>query len=156
MYVLSRFSLVRLCVTLWTVARPAPLSMGFLQARILEWVAMLSSRVFPTQGLSPRLLCLLLWQVDSLPPAPPEKPSGWVPNSLDGMGWLSVKVSWKRCHLSQDLRLKDSGWRKGAGNIREGPRRGRTRCSHLPSPAFSAPGVSVTLNLASPFLLLPQ
>ena len=30
------------CPTLcdpWTVARPAPLSMGILQARILEWVA---------------------------------------------------------------------------------------------------------------------
>ena len=33
-----------LFVTPWTVARQAPLSMGILQARILEWVAMLSSR----------------------------------------------------------------------------------------------------------------
>ena len=31
-------------VTLWTVAHRAPLSMGFLKARILEWVAMTSSR----------------------------------------------------------------------------------------------------------------
>ena len=30
---------VRLFVTLWTVAHQAPLSRGFLQARILEWVA---------------------------------------------------------------------------------------------------------------------
>ena len=30
--------------TLWTVARQAPLFMGILQARILEWVAMASSR----------------------------------------------------------------------------------------------------------------
>ena len=29
--VLSRFSCVRLCVTLWTVARQAPLSMGFFR-----------------------------------------------------------------------------------------------------------------------------
>ena len=35
---------VRLFVTLWTVARQAPLSMGILQARILEWVVMPSSR----------------------------------------------------------------------------------------------------------------
>ena len=42
--VLSCFSCVRLCVTLWTVAPQAPLSMGTLQARILEWVAMPSSR----------------------------------------------------------------------------------------------------------------
>ena len=31
-------------VTPWTVARQAPLSMGILQARILEWFAVLSSR----------------------------------------------------------------------------------------------------------------
>ena len=30
--------------TPWTVARQAPLSMGILQARLLEWVAMPSSR----------------------------------------------------------------------------------------------------------------
>ena len=35
---------VRLFVTPWTVAHQAPLSMGILQARILEWVAMPSSR----------------------------------------------------------------------------------------------------------------
>ena len=35
---------VKLFATPWTVARQAPLSMGTLQARILEWVAMLSSR----------------------------------------------------------------------------------------------------------------
>ena len=33
-----------LFVTQWTVAHLAPLSMDILQARILEWVAMLSSR----------------------------------------------------------------------------------------------------------------
>ena len=31
-------------VTPWTVALQAPLSMGILQARILEWIAMPSSR----------------------------------------------------------------------------------------------------------------
>ena len=36
-------SCVQLFVTLWTVARQAPLSMGILQVRILEWVAMPSS-----------------------------------------------------------------------------------------------------------------
>ena len=35
---------VRLFVTPWTVALQAPLSMVILQARILEWVAMASSR----------------------------------------------------------------------------------------------------------------
>ena len=41
---LSRFSRVQLSATPWTVACQAPLSMGILQARILEWVAMPSSR----------------------------------------------------------------------------------------------------------------
>ena len=51
---------VRKFTTLWTIARQAPLSMGFLQARILDWVAMSSSRgsFLPdlTQGSN---LCLL-------------------------------------------------------------------------------------------------
>ena len=37
-------SLVQLFATPWTVARQAPLSMGILQARVLQWVAMSSSR----------------------------------------------------------------------------------------------------------------
>ena len=37
------FSHVWLFVTSWTVARQAPLSLGILQARILEWVAMPAS-----------------------------------------------------------------------------------------------------------------
>ena len=38
------FSHVQLFVTLWTVALQAPLSMGFFQVRILEQVAISSSR----------------------------------------------------------------------------------------------------------------
>ena len=37
-------SRVRLCGTPWTVAHQSPLSMGILQARILEWIAMPSYR----------------------------------------------------------------------------------------------------------------
>ena len=37
-------SCVQLFVTPWSVAHQAPLSMGIFQARILEWVAMSSSR----------------------------------------------------------------------------------------------------------------
>ena len=40
----SGFSRVWLFATLWTVAHQAFLFMGILQARILEWVAMPSSR----------------------------------------------------------------------------------------------------------------
>ena len=44
MCMLSHFSPVPLFVTPRTVARQAPLSMGILQARTLEWLAMSSSR----------------------------------------------------------------------------------------------------------------
>ena len=37
-------SCVQLFVTPWTVAHQAPLSMGILQARILDWVTIPSSR----------------------------------------------------------------------------------------------------------------
>ena len=40
---------------------------GISQARILEWVAIFSSRgIFPTQGSNPHLLHLLHWHMDSL------------------------------------------------------------------------------------------
>ena len=51
----------QLCPTLCNpmgIACQAPLSVGILQAKILEWVAMPSSKgIFPTQGSNP---CLLL------------------------------------------------------------------------------------------------
>ena len=59
---------------LWTVARQSPLSI--LQARILEWVATSSSRrSSQPRARAQRLLYLLHRQADSLPPAPPAKPS---------------------------------------------------------------------------------
>ena len=69
---LSPFSCVQLFATLWTVAYQAPQSMGILQARILEWVAMPSPRgsSWP-QRSNQHLLCLLHWQAGSLPLAPP-------------------------------------------------------------------------------------
>ena len=57
---------VLLFATPRTVACQAPSSVrGILQAGILEWVAMPSSRsgIFPTQGSNPHLLH---WQADSL------------------------------------------------------------------------------------------
>ena len=72
--ILSHFSRVWLSATLWTVAGQAPLSMGILQARILEWVAMPSSRG-PSQPRDRTHISylLLLWQVGSLLLAPPGK-----------------------------------------------------------------------------------
>ena len=50
---LSHFSHIQLFVIPWTVAHQAPLSMGILQARILEWVAIPSSRDLPNPGFKP-------------------------------------------------------------------------------------------------------
>ena len=52
--------------TPWTAACQAPLSMGFFQARILEWTAIFSSRgsSWCREIQIPRLLH---WQADSLP-----------------------------------------------------------------------------------------
>ena len=48
---------------------------GILQARILEWVAMPSSRgIFLTQGSNPHLFCLLHWQAGYLQLVPPGDP----------------------------------------------------------------------------------
>ena len=48
---------------------------GILQERILDWISMIFLRkIFPTHGPNLCLLCLLHWQMCSLPLAPPEKP----------------------------------------------------------------------------------
>ena len=64
---LSHFSLVQLFVIPWTIARQAPLSMGILQARMLEWIAMPSSRGFLDPGIEPVSLASPALQADSLP-----------------------------------------------------------------------------------------
>ena len=59
-----------LCDRMDCIAHQAPLSMGILQARILEWVAMPSSRGSSQPRDKPRSPAL---QVDSLPSEPPGK-----------------------------------------------------------------------------------
>ena len=59
---LRQFNCVQLCVTLWTVVYQAPLSMGLiLQARILEWVAISSSRDSSQPRAQTRLSCIGRW-----------------------------------------------------------------------------------------------
>ena len=54
---LSHLSRVHLFAILWTVARQAPLSMGILQAGILESIyRALLQGIFPTQGWNLGLL----------------------------------------------------------------------------------------------------
>ena len=62
MCVLSR-SVVFNSATPWTAARQAPLSMGVLQTRILEWVACPPPGNLPNPGIEPASPAL---QADSL------------------------------------------------------------------------------------------
>ena len=76
--VLSHIQLLQSCLTLcdpMDCSLPGSSVHGILQARILEWVVIfLLQRIFLTQGLNPRLLCLLHCQAGSLLLTPPRKP----------------------------------------------------------------------------------
>ena len=55
-------SLIQLFATPWTVAHQAPLSMGFSRQGPWSGFPFPTQGIFPTQGLNPCLLLLLLWQ----------------------------------------------------------------------------------------------
>ena len=67
---LSLSNCVRLCVTPWTVASQAPLSMGFPRQEFWGGLPCLPLGIFLTQGLKSHLLYLLHWQASSLPLVP--------------------------------------------------------------------------------------
>ena len=71
---LIHFSHVWLFAILWAVAHQAPLSMGFSRQEYWSGLPCPPPGIFPTQVLNPCLLCLLHWQVDSLPLSPSGKP----------------------------------------------------------------------------------
>ena len=71
---LSHFSYIQLFETLWTLCCQAPLSMGFSRQEYWSEFPLLSLGDLPDPGSNPRLLCLLNWQADFLPLAPPGKP----------------------------------------------------------------------------------
>ena len=70
--VLSRFSLVQLFVTPWTVAFQPPLSTAFSRQEYWSGLPLPPPGDLPDPGLEPRartcVLCLLHWQAGSLPP----------------------------------------------------------------------------------------
>ena len=68
---LSHFSPVLLCVTLWTVARQAPLSMGFTRQEYWSGLSYPPPGALPHPGIKPVSPAL---QADSLTTDPPGKP----------------------------------------------------------------------------------
>ena len=78
--------LLQLCLTLcdpMDCNQAGSSAHGILQARILEWVAISSSRG-SSQGSNLCFSCLLHWQVGSLQLAPPGKPSEWLSGKESG------------------------------------------------------------------------
>ena len=67
-------SRVQLFAVPWTVARQAPLPMGFSRKEYWNGLPFPSPRDLPDPEINPHLLCLLQWQAGSLPLAPPGKP----------------------------------------------------------------------------------
>ena len=63
----------------------ASLSMGVLQARILDWVSCPPPGDLPNPGIKPKSLSL---QADSLPTEPPGKPRNIVVCSLSLLQWV--------------------------------------------------------------------
>ena len=80
---------------------------GVLQGRILEWIAMSSSRGSSRQGLNFHLFRLLHWRAGSLPLAPPGKPH---PIKSTTQSYISAK-----CHYLNHLRLAGGGRGCGSG-----------------------------------------
>ena len=71
-WTLNHFSHVQLYATLWTVARQAPLSMGFSRQEYWSGLPCPPPGDLPSPGIEPRSPAL---QMDSLPSEPPGKPS---------------------------------------------------------------------------------
>ena len=57
----------------WIVAHQVPLAMGFPQQEYWSGLPFPPSGIFPIQGPSLQLLCILHWQADSLPLVSPGK-----------------------------------------------------------------------------------
>ena len=100
---------VQLFTIPWTVALQSPLSMGGLQARILNWIVMpFASR--PSQpGIKPKSPAL---QVDSSPSESPRKPQNIGVGSLSLLqgNFLTQESNWGLLHCRQILyRLSHQG-----------------------------------------------
>ena len=97
-------SRVQLFETPWTVSHQAPLSTRILQARILEWVAMPSSRgMFPTQESNPESPKILKWVAYPL-----SRGSSWPRNQtgascIAGGFFLPAEVPGKPLCMSQNF-----------------------------------------------------
>jgi len=115
-HALSCFSCVWLFGTPWTIARQAPLSMGFSKQNTGVGCRALLQEIFLIQGSNLRLLCLLHWQAGSLPLAPLGKPVPshtqriFLPLSALLSSWDCPSapsfISWRRWSVDSGLSLQ--------------------------------------------------
>ena len=116
--VLSCFGQVRLFATLWTCILPSSSAYGILQVRILDWVAMPSSRQSSRPRDQTHVSCLLYWQAESLPPVPPgERASLWASRSLCDQLGLCEQYGWSRELCSPDYEGKSSAAEGGENSL---------------------------------------
>ena len=99
------------CLTLYNPKDCSPLGSsvhGILQARIVEWVAMSSSRDLPNPGIKPRSPAL---QEDSLPSEPPGKPKNTGVGSLSILQGIFLTQEWNRALLHcRQILYQQSFW----------------------------------------------
>ena len=94
--VLGHFSHVWLCVTLWTVARQAPLSMGFSRQEYWSGLPCPPPEGLPNPGIEPMSPMAPALQADSLPLSHWGNPSILVPhnkNNNNNLFWCLCKLS---------------------------------------------------------------
>ena len=125
MCVLSCFSRVRLFGTQWTVAYQAPLSMTFSMQKYWSRLPCPTPGIFSIQKSSPCLLCLLYWQVNSLPLVPPgngsyekllqgtKRGSGQVAERMDVVVRVE-NLKWVLWEWLKFLRRQSSGCNRGS------------------------------------------
>ena len=94
-YIYIKVSL--LCLTFcnpWTVACQAPLPIGFSRQEQWSGSPCPSPGNLPAQGSNPCLLRLLLWQLGSLPLAPPGKPMLYMYVCIYIYIYSNINMSW--------------------------------------------------------------
>ena len=103
---LSRFSCVRLCATLWTVASPAPLSMGFSRQEYWSGVPRPPPEDLPDSGIEPASLLSpalageffttsFTWEAPSIPLAVLHFAPGFTHSLLFMCTYLSLEKNFK-------------------------------------------------------------
>ena len=119
--------LLQSCLTPWTITHQAHLFIGFSRQEYWSGLLCPPPGDLPCPGIKAYLLCLLHWQVGSLPLAPPGKPvlyevsantihfQDGFPRRLGGWCWLlagnlSEVVGYSSAHIYLQLGLSLATW----------------------------------------------